>query len=143
MKALKSAQWMKLLPKYIGRDAEIKNDHRAGQKYHWRGPIEAVEVVEERLLLKFSWLAEGVGGFPPTRWVVRDNLVYTALTRYLVVFVEDDVLTVRSKTSSHVTIILHPPGGSKLDPKMVRGLVLPADSTPTHLPDTSVSNTLV
>ena len=125
----------KLLAKYVGGQMEIQNQ---SARYIYRGEVAAIIAEDNQVLVKFVWLAMGEG-FPPVphRWVKTDRLGFAMnLMLYRPSDIGDECLCFNSSLSGEL-VVLFPPGGSKLDPAKVRGLVLSSPAPPAADSDPS------
>ena len=111
---------MNIVKSYTGGQMEIQNP---SEKYLYRGEIKSIDVVKTDLVVKFSWLAKGVGYPPiPQNWVKDNRLDYSAcLEIYQQVELNDKRFCMNSPITNEI-VILFPKEGSRLDPAKVAGL---------------------
>ncbi|MFA5871555.1 MAG: hypothetical protein WC858_02425 [Parcubacteria group bacterium] len=95
----------------------------------YRGEIESIILEEDRLTIRFAWLAKGEGWPPlPIKWVKADLLEYVVNpAAYDLSNIGPSLGSAgdRLKLSSRISediIIFFPPGGRKLDKSKVEGL---------------------
>lgn len=108
------------LAEYIRGQMEVKNSDE-GYLYH--GEIEAINIEHGLLNVRFAWIAT-TKSFPKTSgfWVMDNCLDYSAsLEVFTPHEIEDDRICLSSCAVGEL-VVLHPPGGSKLDPAEVEGL---------------------
>lgn len=116
----------KKVVQYAGGQIEVQNP---AERYLYRGEIATITVGgkgdDAILRVTLNWMAKGEG-FPPLpdRWVNDDQLSYDAsLLVYSAANIGDGRIALNSFIVGE-TVVLYPPGGSKLDPAKVEGLVL-------------------
>ncbi len=119
--------------RYVGGQLEAQN---SDEGYLYRGEIAAIAVDGEgsdaTLKVTLNWNAKGVG-FPPVPngWVKDDRLTYSAsLMIFSVTSIGDDRILLHTSITRE-TVVLYPPGGSKLDPSNVKGLNIAAEPAVT------------
>jgi hypothetical protein len=108
--------------RFKGGQMEIQNQV---EEYLYRGEVATIAIEQEKLVVKFAWLAKGEG-FPPIpeKWVKDDKLDYNASLQIYTVNDQGDGRTVLHSSIVGETVVLFPLGGSKLDPSKVEGLQL-------------------
>lgn len=109
------------LAQFIGGDMEIQNQR---EDYLYRGPIESAVVEDGDIKIRFTWCAKNDGGprRPTSTWTSDDQLDYKAsLEIYVVAHTSDGRILLNSFMTGE-TVVIFPPGGSRLDPASVRGL---------------------
>jgi len=108
------------LSRFKGGQLEVQNRNEG---YVYRGEIEAATIEDNRLVVKFSWLASGEGYPPyPTKWVKSFRGDYAAS---LEIYAASDIGLNRLCLNSPIVgelVVFYPPDGSKLDPSVVEGL---------------------
>ncbi len=116
--------------RFKGGQMEIQNQ---SEGYMYRGEVETIAVENNKLQVKFAWLAKGEGYPPlPKKWVKDNCLDYAAS---LEIYSARDIgssghdvggdsrICLKSFIVGE-TVVLFPPNGSKLDPAKVKGLQL-------------------
>ena len=109
------------LAAFVGGDMEIQNE---SEGYLYRGPIERATVEGGEVRVRFKWLAKNDGGpsSPTSTWTKDDRPDYSAsLQIYSVSDIGDGRICLNSSITGE-TVVLFPPGGSKLDPARVANL---------------------
>jgi hypothetical protein len=109
---------------YVGGQIEIQNPNEG---YIFRGEILTITINGEGdsavLSVTLSWMARGIG-LPPIGWETDDELDYgLGLAMSVTSRLSDARLRVKPSIIGEI-IVLFPPGGSRLDPALVEGLVL-------------------
>ncbi len=109
------------IARFAGGDMEIQNP---GEDYLFRGPVETATVEGGEVRVRFKWLAKNDGGpsNPTPTWTKDDRPDYAAsLEIYAVSDIGDGRICLNSSIVGE-TVVLFPPGGSRLDPSRVKGL---------------------
>ena len=110
-----------VLEKYHGGQMEVQNPV---EKYLYRGEIESITVEENELRVKYAWVARGEGYPPlPNKWVKDSHVNYNASLEIYSVKDEGNRIIMQSHITNEI-VVLFPRGGSRLDPKKVKGLSL-------------------
>ena len=106
--------------RYQGGQIEVQNQNEG---YLYRGDIDSIAVVNGELKVTLKWLARGEGYPPlPKRWFKNDKQsISAALELYAASDVDNGRICLISAIVGE-TIILYPPGGSRLAPSKVEGL---------------------
>lgn len=110
------------IDRFVGGQLEVQNENEG---YLYRGEITSLEITgegdERVLVVNFRWFAKMGEDY---KWLVSEPKPYSiSLMIYGVSDIGDGRLCLISSIIGEVTV-LFPPGGSKLDPAKVRGLVL-------------------
>jgi hypothetical protein len=108
------------LAAFVDGQIEVQNQ---GEGYLYRGEIKTAVVEDNEVRVTMTWMAKG-DGLPPKRWVVDEKLDYAAS---LEIYAASEIGQGRLCLNSPIvgeTVVFYPPGGSRLDPSKVEGLVL-------------------
>jgi hypothetical protein len=112
----------KELQKYVGGQMEIQNHI---EEYLYRGEVQAISMDNDNLIVRFSWLAKGIGYPPlPDGWIRDAQLDYAAgLKGCSFSDIGNDRICINFPITRELAV-LYPPEGSKLDPSKIKDLKL-------------------